>query len=67
MIKSIIRVILKIPLTPVVVFTLTTLILTSYVFQFAEWLYDADCLDKQATTKVRRDFVLAVKKWFTTA
>jgi hypothetical protein len=67
MIKSIIRVILKIPLTPVVVFTIVALILTSYIFQFADWLYDADCLDKQATTKVRRDFVLALRKWFTTA
>jgi len=66
MFKKIIRGLLKIPLTPFVVFVLGGLFLATYIIQFGEWVYEASESDKQCTKETKNDFARGIKKWFTT-
>ena len=66
MIKKIIRVLIKAPITPFVVFVLGSLVLTTYIIQFFEWVYEASETDKRCTKETRNSFARAFKKWFMT-
>ena len=66
MFKKILRVIFKIPLTPIIMFYFVSMILMSYIEQFFEWLYDASDFSKSVTQDVQDDFYHGLKKWFTT-
>ena len=66
MFKKVIRGILKIPLTPVVLFGNGVMIILSYAVQGFEWVYNSSDFDKRITKEVRDDYINNIKKWFTT-
>ena len=66
MFKKVIRGILKIPLTPVVLFGNGVMIILSYAVQGFEWVYNSSDFDKRITKEVRDDYIDNIKKWFTT-
>lgn len=66
MFKKVIRGILKIPLTPVVLFWNGGMIVLSYAVQVFEWLYNSSDFDKRITKEVQDDYIDNIKKWFTT-
>ena len=66
MFKKVIRGILKIPLTPVVLFWNGGMIILSYAVQGFEWVYNSSEFDKRITKEVRDDYINNIKKWFTT-
>lgn len=66
MFKKVIRGILKIPLTPVVLFWNGGMIILSYAVQGFEWVYNSSEFDKRITKEVQDDYIDNIKKWFTT-
>lgn len=66
MFKKVIRGILKIPLTPVVLFWNGGMIILSYAVQVFEWVYNSSDFDKRITKEVQDDYINNIKKWFTT-
>jgi len=64
--KKAIRVILKIPATPVVVAFFFLMILAGYVCMFFEWVYEASNFDKEISRSLLSDYKKGLKKWFTT-
>lgn len=66
MFKKILRVLFKIPATPVITIFLIFAILMVYAAMFFEWLYDAEPSDKRITRGMKQDAFGALKKWYTT-
>ena len=65
-VTKVIRGILKIPLTPVVLFWNGGMIILSYAVQGFEWVYNSSEFDKRITKEVQDDYINNIKKWFTT-
>ena len=66
MLKKILRVLFKIPATPVITIFLIFALLMVYAAMFFEWLYDSDAHDKRVTQGMKQDALGALKKWYTT-
>lgn len=66
MFKKILRVLFKIPATPVVTIFLIFALLMIYASMFFEWLYDAEPRDKRVTQGMKQDVLKHLKKWYTT-
>lgn len=64
--KKLIRLLIKIPATPlVVVFCLFGYISFSFL-AFIQWVYEASKFSKEVTDDCRNDMTGILKKWFTT-
>ena len=66
MFKKILRVLFKLPATPVVTIFLLFALLMVYAAMFFEWLYDAEPCDKRITRGMKQDVLNYLKKWYTT-
>jgi len=65
-VKKLIRLIIKIPVTPFITVFYVMMIMVPFIFQFFEWLYEADSSDKNDTFIVRKYLISDLKRWFTT-
>lgn len=64
--KKLIRLIIKLPLTPiVVVFCIFGYILFS-ILAFFQWVYEASKFNKGVTAECQDDMIRILKNWFTT-
>ena len=66
MFKKILRVLFKLPATPLITIFLLFALAMIYLSMFFEWLYDADAHDKRSTQGMKQDALGALKKWYTT-
>ena len=65
-VKLIIRLILKIPGTPILLLWVAYCMGVAYVVQFFQWLYGASDWDREVTQDIKRAQFDLVKRWFTT-
>jgi len=64
--KKFIRLLIKIPVTPVVVvFCIFGYILFS-ILAFFQWVYEASKFNKEVTAECQDDMIRILKNWFTT-
>lgn len=64
--KKFIRVLIKIPVTPIIVLFCVFILAMGYITIFVEWLFDSSDWNKEITKKVN-DFIYGyLKHWFTT-
>lgn len=66
MMKKLLRLIIKILVTPIAVPVLLFLVITGYISIFIDWLYDKSEWDKSITKDIHNDFLKLFKNWFTT-
>lgn len=64
--KKLLRLILKILVTPLVLPFMIMMILIGFGAMFVDWLYEKDDFDKRSTKSTHKDFVDMFKNWFTT-
>lgn len=64
--KKLIRLIIKVPATPFMVFFFGFSIIVLSIYHFFEWAYEASEFTKEVTRDCIKDSVVQLKKWFTT-
>lgn len=65
--KMLLRLLFKILSAPIAVPAMLGMIAIAYGFIFVDWLYDnPDTLDRKMNRELKDDFVLSLKRWFTT-
>ena len=65
--KRLLRLIFKILATPIAVPAMLCMVAVAYVYVFVDWLYDnPDALDRKINRELTDEFVLKLKRWFTT-
>ena len=63
--RKLIRLLLKIPLTPVVVFFHIFVVLMFFIFPVIYWIYKEDCdTEWEISKEIRNDQYQALKNWF---
>jgi hypothetical protein len=66
MIKKFLRLLIKLPATPFVVFFYLGVLMTGHLVRAGEWLYESSEFDKQITREIIEDHRRSLKRWFTT-
>lgn len=64
--KKLLRLVIKIIVTPIAVPVLLFLVATGWVMIFINWLYDKSEWDKSITQDTHSEFTTMFKNWFTT-
>ena len=63
--KLLLRLILKIPVTPILVLWVAFMLAVFYIVQFFQWIYDVSEWDKEITRDIKQAQFDLVKRWFT--
>lgn len=64
--KLFIRLILKIPGTPILLLWVAFMLAVFYIVQFFQWIYNASEWDKEITADIKAAQFDLAKRWFTT-
>lgn len=64
--KLVLRLIVKIAVTPIVLINVLLMLLVGYGFVFYDWLWEVDEFERMITRETIADLYLTLKNWFTT-
>lgn len=64
--RKLIRLLLKIPATPFVLFFIVFMIIGLAITLFFEWVYEAEEQDKAEIRRLMKTNIVIIKGWFTT-
>lgn len=64
--KKTLRLLVKIVITPAVLFTILLLLAVGYAYIFYDWLWETDAVEAELTTRTVADLHVTIKNWFTT-
>jgi hypothetical protein len=64
--KKLIRLIIKLPITPIVVLFCSLGYILFSVLAFIQWVYESSEFNKEVTAECQNDMIKILKNWFTT-
>ena len=63
--KLLLRLVLKIPGTPILLLWVAFMLFLFYIVQFFQWIYNASDWDKEITQDIKQAQFDLAKRWFT--